>query len=93
MSQSPPVLLSTGTVHVVDVSVIFELAAESGYDGMEVLCDQRWSTRDPAYLATLTQRTGMPVLAVHAPFTPWGISCAAGPGASPCPNGPSAACG
>jgi sugar phosphate isomerase/epimerase len=63
------VLLSTGSLHVIDVAHCFELAAEAGFDGIEIMCDDRWSTRDPDYLRTLSGRHGLPVLVAHTPFS------------------------
>lgn len=69
MMNQPRVLLSTGSLHVVDVALCFELAAETGFDGMEVMCDDRWSTRDPDYLNRLSRQSGLPVLVAHTPFS------------------------
>ena len=44
----------------------FELAAETGFDGIEIMCDDRWTTRDPAYLQSLVTRFALSVLAVHS---------------------------
>lgn len=63
------ILFSTGSLYPIDVAHCFELAAEAGYDGMEVMCDERWSSRDPDYLAHLSRRYSLLVLAVHAPFS------------------------
>lgn len=64
-----PVLFSTGSLYEIDVAQCFELAAEAGFDGVEVLGDSRWSTRDPATLTTLSRLTGLPIMAVHTPFS------------------------
>lgn len=69
MSQRPRVIFSTGSLYTLDTSACFELAAEMDFDGLEVLCDERWSTRDPATLARLSERSGLPILAIHAPFS------------------------
>jgi sugar phosphate isomerase/epimerase len=63
------VLFSTGSLHVMDVARCFELAAEAGFDGVEIMCDDRWSTRDPDYLKALMARHGLPVLVAHTPFS------------------------
>jgi sugar phosphate isomerase/epimerase len=68
MMPAIPVLFSTGSLYVVDVGQCFELAAEAGYDGIEVTCDERWSSRDPATLLALSKRVGLPVRVVHTPF-------------------------
>lgn len=69
MPDQIPVIFSTGSLYPIDVAHCFELAAEAGFDGIEIMCDDRWSTRDPEYLAALSARTGLPVLAVHTPFS------------------------
>lgn len=72
MRGEPRVLLSTGSLHVMDLAAAFEVAAETGFDGVEVLCDRRWSTRDPDYLAGLEGRVGLPIAVLHAPFSSLG---------------------
>jgi sugar phosphate isomerase/epimerase len=61
------VVLSTASVWPESVERTFELAAQLGYDGVEVMI---WtdpvSQRAPA-LAAFAERFGMPILAVHAP--------------------------
>jgi len=64
---APPVALSTASVYPESVAVGFELAAELGYDGVELMV---WSDRvsqDVAAVQGLAERYGVPVLAVHAP--------------------------
>jgi sugar phosphate isomerase/epimerase len=70
MSRQPPIIFSTGSLYPLDVARCFELAAEAGFDGVEVMCDDRWSTRDPSYLARLARQSGQPIRAVHTPFSP-----------------------
>jgi sugar phosphate isomerase/epimerase len=67
--SSACVLFSTGSLYVFDLSYCFELAAEAGYDGVEVMCDERWSTRDPDYLKRLSEQYKLPVLVLHTPFS------------------------
>jgi sugar phosphate isomerase/epimerase len=67
MSLLPPVALSTASVYPESVAVGFELAAELGYDGVELMV---WSDRvsqDARAVQRLAERSGVPVLAVHAP--------------------------
>jgi sugar phosphate isomerase/epimerase len=62
-----PIGLSTASVWPRPVEVGFRLAAELGYDGVEVMV---WTDRDSQELASLrryARRYGVPVLAVHAP--------------------------
>jgi sugar phosphate isomerase/epimerase len=62
------IALSTGSLYVYGTARVFELAAQAGYDGIEVLVDQRPATRDPAYLRRLSAEHGMPIVALHNPF-------------------------
>lgn len=62
-------LFSTGSLYVLDTADCFQLAAEAGFDGIEIMCDSRFSTRDPHYLNHLSQVHNLPVLAAHTPFS------------------------
>ena len=62
------IALSTGSLHNYGTARVFELAAEAGYDGIEVLVDHRWDGRQPAYLRRLSADYGLPILVVHSPF-------------------------
>jgi sugar phosphate isomerase/epimerase len=64
------VIFSTGSLYLYDLALVFELAAETGYDGIEVMGDDRYSSRDPDYLRRLAARYQLPVLVLHTPFTP-----------------------
>lgn len=64
------VIFSTGSLYIFDLAYVFELAAEAGYDGMEIMCDDRYSTRDPEYLSRLSNLYDLPILTVHTPFSP-----------------------
>jgi sugar phosphate isomerase/epimerase len=68
------VLFSTGSLHIMDTSYAFDLAASAGFDGVEVLCDHRWTNRDPRYLQDLSDRCRIPVLALHSPFIGWELA-------------------
>jgi sugar phosphate isomerase/epimerase len=63
------IALSTGSLYVYGTARVFELAAQVGFDGIEVLCDHRPDTRDPAYLRRLSSQYGLPIVALHNPFT------------------------
>ncbi|HEX2032852.1 MAG TPA: sugar phosphate isomerase/epimerase family protein [Chloroflexota bacterium] len=63
-----PVALSTGSVYTYGTARAFELAAAAGYDGVELIVDDRWDTRQPEYLRRLSAAHGIPVLSVHSPF-------------------------
>jgi sugar phosphate isomerase/epimerase len=63
-----PVALSTGSVYTYGTARAFELAARAGYDGVEVIVDDRWDTRQAFYLCRQVERNGIPVFSVHSPF-------------------------
>ncbi len=68
-STNPPLIaLSTGSLYNYGTARVFELAAQAGYDGTEVLVDERWDTRQPAYLRRLSADYGLPIVALHSPF-------------------------
>ncbi|HSJ53037.1 MAG TPA: sugar phosphate isomerase/epimerase [Anaerolineae bacterium] len=64
-------VLSTGSLYSYGLDRVFALAAETGFDGVEVLIDGRWDARQPDYLWCLMQGSGLPIPTVHAPFFPW----------------------
>jgi sugar phosphate isomerase/epimerase len=64
-----PVIVSTGSLWLMDTAYTFELAAEAGYDGVEVMCDDRYSTRDHRYLKRLSSDHNLPIVALHTPFS------------------------
>jgi sugar phosphate isomerase/epimerase len=66
----PVLSLSTGSLYTYGIARAFDLAAEAGFDAMEVLVDHRWDTRQPAYLRRLSRDSGLPIAAVHNPFVP-----------------------
>jgi sugar phosphate isomerase/epimerase len=65
--SGPPVALSTASVYPEPVAVGFELAAELGYDGVELMVWTDPVSQNVAAVDRLVQRHGMPVMAVHAP--------------------------
>ena len=66
----PIIALSTGSLHTYGISRAFELAAEAGFEAIEVMIDHRWDSRQPAYLRRLSAESGLPIAAVHSPFMP-----------------------
>ena len=62
------IALSTGSLYNYSLSRVFALAAQTGYDCVEVLIDGRWDSRDANYLRDLSSRHGMPIAALHSPF-------------------------
>jgi len=62
-----PVALSTSSVYPRGPEHAFAMAADLGYDGVEVLVTGNSTSRDASALFGLQQRFGVPVLAIHAP--------------------------
>ncbi len=62
--------LSSGSLYTYGLDRFFQLAAEAGFDGVEVVIDARFDTRHPAYLHRLMERYRLPILSLHAPFRP-----------------------
>lgn len=60
--------LSTGSLYTYGLDRVFDLAKEAGFDGIEVLVDGRWDTRQAGYLKRLMDRHGLPVVSLHSPF-------------------------
>jgi sugar phosphate isomerase/epimerase len=60
--------LSTGSLYTYGLDRVFGLAKEVGFDGIEVLVDGRWDTRQPDYLRHLIHRHELPVVSLHSPF-------------------------
>jgi sugar phosphate isomerase/epimerase len=50
------------------ITRVFDLAAEAGYDGIEVVVDRLWDSHQPDYLRGLVADHGLPILAFHSPF-------------------------
>lgn len=63
----PPVALSTASVYPETAPTAFALAAELGYDGVELMVWSDPVSQDVAGVARLAERHGVPVLALHAP--------------------------
>ena len=62
------IALSTGSLYTYSIDRVFRLAAETGYDGIEVLVDGRWDSRDSSYLSRLCSKYNLPITALHSPF-------------------------
>lgn len=67
----PTITLSTGSLYTYGIARVFELAAEAGFEAIEILVDHRWDSRQPAYLRRLSQEFNLPIAAVHNPFKPF----------------------
>ncbi|MCX6354317.1 MAG: sugar phosphate isomerase/epimerase [Candidatus Aureabacteria bacterium] len=63
------ILLSTGALRFYGLDRVFSIAADLGFDGVEVIVDARWDTVDPLYLMRLSERYGLPITTVHSPFS------------------------
>jgi sugar phosphate isomerase/epimerase len=64
----PPVLAATGPFFMFSLEETFELIAEAGFDGAELMIMQDKVSQDPHRLGALAARYGVPVPAVHGPF-------------------------
>lgn len=62
-----PVALSTASVYPEGAAAAFEIAAELGYDGVELMVWTDPVSQDVRAVERLAHRHGIPVLAVHAP--------------------------
>ena len=65
--SEPPIALSTASVYPEPAEAAFELAAELGYDGVELMVWADAVSQDIAAVERLSRAYGVPVLAVHAP--------------------------
>lgn len=63
-------VLSTGSLYNYALDRVFALARQAGFDGIEVIVDSRWDTRQAEYLRSVSAAQGLPVLSLHAPFMP-----------------------
>lgn len=70
------IALSTGSLHSYGTARVARLAAEAGFDGLELMVSESWDTRDPDYLLEIVRNVSIPIFSVHAPFRPgipgWG---------------------
>jgi sugar phosphate isomerase/epimerase len=63
-----PVVFSTGSLHPFGLERTYSWAAEAGYDGVEIMMDDRWDTHQSRYLDHLAGRHGIPIRAFHPPL-------------------------
>src|SRR5215210_5846125 len=70
-----PVVFSTGSLYTFGLARVYAWISETGYDGVEVMMDERWDTHQEAYLKGLTERHRVPILALHLPLRrgAWGL--------------------
>ena len=66
--SGPRVLLSTAPFHHRPLSDAFGVAAEAGFDGVELMITGDPATQDAAGVASLAAAHGLPVPVVHGPF-------------------------
>ncbi len=64
------IALSTGSLYTFGLARVFALAAQTGFEGIEVLVDERWDTRQAGYLSRLSARYNLPICSLHVPFVP-----------------------
>ncbi len=62
-----PVGLSSSSVYPMEVSETFDTAVRLGYDGVEIMVTNNAQTQDPEFMLREVDRTGLPVLSLHAP--------------------------
>lgn len=61
-------IFSSGSLWSYSLERCFAFAREAGFDGLEVVADQRYETRQSDYLRDLIQRRQLPIVAIHSPF-------------------------
>ena len=70
-----PVIFSTGSLYPFGLERVYGWISEAGYDGAEIMMDERWDTHQEDYLRDLVKRHGVPILALHPPLRrgAWGL--------------------
>ena len=61
-------IFSTGSLFTYGIDRCFALARNAGFEGIEMMVDARWDTRQAPYLNQLIDRYNLPIVAVHVPF-------------------------
>lgn len=64
----PPVVFSTGSLYPFGLNRVYAWAAEVGFDGVEVMMDERWDTHQRGYMDALRETHGIPILSLHPPL-------------------------
>lgn len=67
-NQAPLLTLSTGSLYTYGLARTFELMQGSAFDGVEIIVDNRWDTRQAEYINALSRQWGIPACSIHAPF-------------------------
>jgi sugar phosphate isomerase/epimerase len=70
-----PVIFSTGSLYPFGLERVYGWISQVGYDGAEIMMDERWDTHQEDYLRDLVERYGVPILALHPPLRQgaWGL--------------------
>ena len=70
-----PVVFSTGSLYPFGLERVFGWAAQVGFDGVEVMMDERWDTHQSDYLNGLSEKYGVRIQALHPPIGrgAWGL--------------------
>ncbi len=63
-----PVVFSTGSLHPFGLERVYSWVAQAGYDGVEIMMDDRWDTHQSGYLDHLAERHAIPIRAFHPPL-------------------------
>jgi sugar phosphate isomerase/epimerase len=73
--MSIPVIFSTGSLYPFGLDRVCGWISEAGYDGVEIMMDERWDTHQEDYLRDLSGSHGVPILALHPPLRrgAWGL--------------------
>jgi sugar phosphate isomerase/epimerase len=66
--MSIPVIFSTGSLYPFGLERVYAWASGAGFDGVEVMMDERWDTHQAEYLQSLVERHGVPISALHIPL-------------------------
>ncbi|HET7272760.1 MAG TPA: TIM barrel protein [Rubrobacter sp.] len=74
--MAPPIIFSTGSLYPFGLERVYGWISEAGYDGVEIMMDERWDTHQEEYLKGLVERHGIPILALHPPLRrgAWGLA-------------------
>ncbi|MDY6794303.1 MAG: sugar phosphate isomerase/epimerase [Actinomycetota bacterium] len=60
--------LSTASLYSFELSDVFPLASETGFDGLELMVTNKEDTQSIDHLSPLIDRYDLPVRSIHAPF-------------------------
>ena len=73
--MAAPVIFSTGSLYPFGLGRVYAWISEAGFDGAEIMMDERWDTHQEDYLKGLVQSHGVPILALHPPLRrgAWGL--------------------